>query len=365
MHQKDWFITFYFNFLRNTPLFQEMQKVFENSPWHREENVLTHTDMVVSQFISNNNNIHPKAWLLGALSCAFHDVGKPSSIQYKNSPERGDYKSFGGHELISARLWEDFAVTNWNLFKEYLLPSDICNIAWLIEHHLPYKLKKEHKLSALFANNSMRTDNVLQSILRADCWGRISDDHEMKKDDVEKWIFSFMNDSENIKFTQALYANSTNTRPSLYILIGASGCGKSTYTKQLHIENIYSLDSLRLQWYGDNYKESFDMSISDNTFTSRAQKNFKDMLTYGKDIVVDNTNVSTKRRKFYIDAASNKGYKTVAVVFPTSLQNVLDRQHTRGDKNVPSSAVISQYMSTQQPSIGEVDDIIVCDKNIV
>lgn len=370
MNIKDKFITLYFNNLRLTPLFKEMEKISEETFWHRETNILVHTDMVISQYlinpvgpITNNNN-----WILGAMACAFHDVGKPSCLEYKNSPERGDYKAFSGHELVSARLWEDYAITNWNVFKDIITPSDICNIAWLIENHLPYKLQKDYKLGNLYCHDLIST-GILTNVLLADTYGRISDDHEQKKSDVKKWIFNLSYNIENIEYVQNFMyrKNNTTTNPILYMPIGASGSGKSTFCKTLDVDenNYFSLDKIRLELYSQDYPEAYKMSCEDNKFQSKYEKIFRDILKTNKNCIVDNTNLSKNGRRFYLTNAEKNGYKTVAVVFPTDLKTIIDRQKTRSDKEIPEEVVKKQFIRLQQPSLGEFDDIIYNSQNIV
>lgn len=367
MNIKDEIITLYHNKLKLTPLFKDMEAVFENSPWHRESNVLIHTDMVFSQYISNNINLNK--WALGALACIFHDVGKPSSIEYKNSEERGDYKSFPNHELKSARLWEDFAVTNWDIFKKIITPSDICNISWLIENHLPYKFKKDHKLNNLFYHNITALDGIFKNVLLADSNGRISDNHDEKKSNVNAWINDFETNQELINFSIEYNSrlNNLKNNPKLYMLIGASGSGKSTFSKKIcnyDDTNYYSLDKIRLDLYSNNYSEAYDLSCKDSNFISKSQKIFMNMLKTNKNIIIDNTNISRKRRKFYLEHAFRHNYELIAVIFPSSLKTLINRQLIRDDKIIPEDIVIKQYMNIQQPSLGEFDKIIYHYGNI-
>lgn len=364
---ESWFKHHYFNTFQNSLLFKEMQNIFENSPWHREKNILIHTNMVVDEYIKQNDDIlelYPNVWLNGALACAFHDVGKPSSIEQKQSEERGNYVSFPGHELTSARLWEDYAFQNWNMFENVLTAKDIHVISWLIEHHLPYKVKHQDKLNNLYITNRLEAGYILSNIIRADSYGRISDDHDTKKKDVENWIYSFENNqSQNEFYRDFLYRRSLISGSILYVLIGASGCGKSTFCKEKNIENYFSLDKLRLDWYDQDYSKAWQMSCDDSKFISKSQKEFRRMVETSNDIVVDNTNLTTKRRRFYIDEAKKNNYIIVAVTFPISLEHVMLRNEFRTDKNVPKTAIYQQYMNLQQPSLGEFDEIIVESSN--
>lgn len=374
MHRKDWFAEFYFNRLRHTDEFMRMDETVEESPWHREKNVRVHTDMVVAQYMANATtteydiNTRREDWsvdtLVGALACAFHDIGKPASLTWKHSEERGDYKTFAGHELVSARLWEDFFVKNFEEFKQVMSAHDFWKVAWLIEHHLPYRISKPYKVEMLHHTLRYGFDDtdILTKILTADCWGRISDDHEAKKRDVENWVETFWRNGRSVPPMKGVSAGS----PYVTMLIGASGSGKSTFVQKTPVvdRNVFSLDRLRHKWYGEDYRVAFESSCADNTFASRSQHRFIEMLKTRENLIVDNTNTSTKSRRFYIDQARRNGYGVKAVLFPVSLETVLARQHTRGDKNVPEEAVRRQYMNLHTPSLGEFDEIVVSHNNL-
>jgi len=164
-------------------------------------------------------------------------------------------------------------------------------------------------------------------------------------------------------------------QPILFVPIGASGSGKSTLREKLLIDNpklsVFSLDNLRLEWYGDNtahtkdyYRLAFERACDDKTFNSKANARYMEMIKTGNDLYVDNTNTSAKRRRFYITEARKRGYYIQAILFPIELQEIIDRQFTRTDKDVPISAVQRMYMQLQLPSYGDFDKIIVIPSNL-
>jgi predicted kinase len=143
--------------------------------------------------------------------------------------------------------------------------------------------------------------------------------------------------------------------------MGPSGCGKSTLLKKLlktH-PNIhhYSWDLLRLEWYSSDYAKAYQMSVDDPSFNAKYMKEFKTQVLAGKTIYIDNTNLSRKRRRPFIDDARKHGYNVIGYVFPIALETVLKRQKTRGDKDVPADAVRQHYMALQGPLYGEFDHI--------
>jgi len=161
----------------------------------------------------------------------------------------------------------------------------------------------------------------------------------------------------------------TEKQPTLYVPIAASGSGKSTVCDALVQSNpemlIFSLDRLRHEWYDpDDYKKAWEASAKDSQFMSKANKLFQEMIKAGKDIFVDNTNLTPKRRSFYLAEANKNNYYTVAITFDIDLETIIARQKTRGDKEVPEKAVILQYESLTPPLHNEFDEEIDSEKII-
>lgn len=363
------FNTWYFNEFCTSQLFADMLFTVEDSPWHREANVGVHTNMVVGQFVGMAEFQWAHTDLLGALACAFHDVGKPDAEEVRHSKERGTYRRYTGHELISARLWENYAVTHWDELHDLfgLQPEDIYRVGWVIEHHLPYGVTKKDKVEAM-VRSAIETvgSDVFSRVLKADTLGKVCDDHEEKIRNNEEWVREFFSRPSHPRLLAV-------GAPVLYMLIGASGSGKSTFTVDLDATS-YSWDQLRLDWYVDKddrklpvseqYRIAFERSTKDKEFNSKVNAEFHRVLGEGGDIVIDNTNTSNKRRKFFCNEARNRGYKVVAVLFPIDLRTLISRQDTRADKSVPDEAVRRQYMGLQYPFYGDFDEIQVVSTNL-
>lgn len=380
------FIRWYFNeFADIDPLHVKMSKFSEDSPWHRERTIAVHTNMVVGEYLSRvrakfGENEWSDADLYGAFACAFHDVGKPAARTEAYKPERGTYYRYGGHELISARLWEDWAVRNWKFLEEEfgLTSHGIYATGWLIENHLPWDVKKPEKRRqlALGVKHAVRDPERFINVVQADTWGRISDDATEKRQKTEDWCNGFRHLFKEVKEEyKTRYVNPD--APIMYMPIAASGSGKSTLLNSesmdcvLDCDNVegellhFSLDKLRHDWYdADDYRNAFALACDDSDFKNKANKVFADMVKTGNSIYLDNINISKKRRANYIRQAHKYGYMVYAILLPVELQTVLDRQDTRGDKMVPLDVVKNHYMGLSLPSLGEVDRIIVYSGNL-
>lgn len=151
---------------------------------------------------------------------------------------------------------------------------------------------------------------------------------------------------------------------NLYISIGAAGSGKTSIIKKVieYIPNlkVFSFDTLRHEWYdADNYANAWKMSTEDKEFGSKANQRFRELIETNHCVFVDNTNLTPKRRKFYLIEGKKHGYTTIAITFKTvSLETLLERQLTRGDKCVPEGAVRQQYNSLVLPLFDEFDHVI-------
>jgi predicted kinase len=346
-----------------------MEQTIENSPWHREANVLVHTNMVVANYIGLVEGEWYQNDVLGAFACAFHDVGKPTAEQIKFSEARGTYRSYPGHELISARLWVDYAMSNLDVLQTYFPEfndTDIFIITWMIEKHLPYELKDVNKLEYFYLSLLEFSETTFYNVLRADAYGRISDNSDEKIARVEDWIYDTSYATN--KAAQKLIDYDDRKLPAkvLTVMIGPSGSGKSTYVaSQPGINEPFSYDALRLSEYGDptlepkeRYRQAYAAAETDATFYNRANNVFTKLIKQNHQVVmVDGINASSRKRKFFIDTARKQGYTIRAVYFLNTIDTITNRQTTRDDKELSANTILNQYFSIQAPSFGEFDEI--------
>ena len=353
----------YHNEFKTTQLFASMVNTVENSPWHREMNVGTHTDMVVSEYISRCSTVWTKPDVMGFITCVFHDVGKPSAEIWKNSEKRGDYKAYHGHELTSSRMWEDFISAD-KAFAYHLglNEHDVYGITWMIEHHVPWATKDPKKLLnyALTIKEILTKDGsyAFVNVLLSDTYGRMSDDAPDRQALAEGWVNMFVDLVLNLEDVGVV------DDKIVYIPIGPSGCGKSTHFEKLNDVEHYSWDNLRLLWYpADSYAESWEAANNDSNFKNKINSEFVRLVKSGKSIYVDNVNLSKKSRNFFTTEARKRGYKLVAVVFPITVDQLIYQQDYRTDKVINKSVYSNMYAKVQQPSYGEFDKVEVANAN--
>lgn len=150
----------------------------------------------------------------------------------------------------------------------------------------------------------------------------------------------------------------------LIMLAGIPTSGKSTYVKKLksmpYWENavVLSTDNYieeEAKRLGKTYNEIFDDTISDATRELELQLNMaKDK---GKDIIYDQTNLSKNTRRKKLNKIPSY-YKRMAVYFPVSLEEALERNKTREGKFIPESILKRMYHQFEVPTLYEPFDFI-------
>jgi gluconate kinase len=356
-----------YHLMQSSDIFYKMKCTIEGSMHHREANVLVHTYMVLNEYFDLTTHKWKLCDLEGAFACLFHDVGKPAAEVNKFSEERGHYHSYPGHELISARIWENWAVEHYGILI-YFFPcfnfQSIYNIGWMIEHHLPYDIKNKYKLECIYKTGKSIGENTFTNVLLADGRGRINDNAEAQGIRQQTWLNAYTN-----------YEGSPDViigDRHVHMIIGPSGVGKSTITNKLvndctpDVIAVFSLDKLRLDWYSDllimNPNEQYDYvheaALSDPKFNGRWQREYVNLVKSSvKMIIIDGTNLFTKHRRFFLDVARNNDIVTHAVYLTSSLKILEQRQNARTDKIVDMNIVKKQYANIQYPSYNEFDVI--------
>ena len=144
--------------------------------------------------------------------------------------------------------------------------------------------------------------------------------------------------------------------PNVYILCGAPGSGK-TYWAQHHIKPgaaYVSRDTIRFSLI----KEGEDYFSHEDEVYQIMWDQINGALSDGRDVIVDQTSLTPKSRKYLIDHLT--GYKTLnAIWIDTSLETALERNEMReGLAHVPRGVVRRMYYSFVEPSLEEGFDRI-------
>jgi predicted kinase len=157
-----------------------------------------------------------------------------------------------------------------------------------------------------------------------------------------------------------------NTTLDFIVLVGLPGSGKSTYITQLQKRKSYvviSTDDIFEELaaeVGVNYTVAF------KTFPYKDVERemfvrLKQALSQKKNIIVDQTNMTTKSRARKLSLVP-PSYKKVAVVFevdPDELERRLSKRKDETGKSIPKNVVDSMRVSYQRPSKTEGFDELI------
>ena len=159
-----------------------------------------------------------------------------------------------------------------------------------------------------------------------------------------------------------------------YILIGPAAAGKTTWVMdRLRPEDEHvSLDIYRLQFFRHTHPEHEDVQYDVAwTYCCSASKQFDEYVNgesklafavaakNGSDVYVDNTNLTAKSRKSWIQLARKHRFKVVAVEFNRTLGKVLAQNSARTDKFIPENVIKDQFYRQECVQLGsEVDDLL-------
>lgn len=145
-------------------------------------------------------------------------------------------------------------------------------------------------------------------------------------------------------------------KPTLYILCGCPGAGKSTWANNFikdHDVRYISRDEVRYSLVEEN--EAY-FSREDIVFAMFALK-VATCLSDGEDVIADATHLNKKSRRkliYGIDRQGVEEYQIIFVYFNVSYEVCCERNKLReGRKCVPEDALLSMYNNFQEPQYDE------------
>ncbi|QPX63385.1 putative polynucleotide 5' kinase and 3' phosphatase [Campylobacter phage F352] len=314
-----------------------------DNPYHLEKTVLDHTIMVlnkVEDLFKNDKDY--KVLMFGA---ALHDLGKIFTREVVTKDNGTVKVRFLNHENVGVYYACD-VLSKFNLSEE-----EIIKIIKIVAYHDIYKYDID-KLKIKFTYDDLQ---LLCKFSMCDSLGRVT--HTPKSTDIYK----------QIRLLKPYETKPIDiTKPTITMLIGVPGVGKSTLCNQY--ENVISRDDI-LMSYGktkfnlDTYSEIWsklsqdDQKEIDNIFKFKLNR----LLQQGKDIVIDKTNTSMKSRKSLLNSSSLiKNYNKVAIVMLCPYNTILERIEKRSletGKEISKDIVDNFIKSMCLPTLEEFDEI--------
>lgn len=144
-------------------------------------------------------------------------------------------------------------------------------------------------------------------------------------------------------------------RPTLYMMVGLPGSGKSSFSdNNIHgITGIkFSSDKLREELFGD---AEYDRNNNTLLF-SELHRRIKTQLLCGKNAIYDATNINKKKRVAFLRELKSIPCKKVCIIMATPYQECLKRNRLRlekGEAGVPGAVIKRMYMNWEPPHKSE------------
>lgn len=143
--------------------------------------------------------------------------------------------------------------------------------------------------------------------------------------------------------------------PTLIMMVGLVASGKSTYASQLAEKmpaTVFSSDALRKEMFGDVENQENNQKLF-----QELHKRIKECLKSGKNAIYDATNISSKRRRGFLNELKNIDCRKQCVIMVTPYEQCLENNKNR-DRVVPEWVIKNMYMKWQTPHQFEGFDVV-------
>ena len=361
------------------PWIQRMAKTPQESKWHGEGDVWTHTRMVCEELLKipayhvlpqNERDILFAAALL-------HDVAKPACTMISEGEIITPRHTVIGERLVRTILWTDFDMCGTSEKQQFR--EAVCALVryhsvplHLVDQHDPIlKLRKIASIGILVPHFTLLR---LSFLVEADIRGRISRDKDAQLENLD-----FFRDSarelgclnkapayaspncrhavlsgRNVQPEQELF---DDTWGSVIMLSGLPASGKDTYIQQ-HFSDLpmISLDAIREQ-------QGVLPTQQQGIIVAEAKERAKQYLRKHQPFVWNATCLTPAIRAKQVNLFRQYGASTRITYLETGWNELLRRNAARAD-NVPEIAIGHMLEKLTPPMVHEARDVIWhCDDN--
>ncbi len=374
------------------PLLHELEHTEQDPEWHGEGNVRIHTEMVLAALQESLDT-----WALSAeeraallVATAFHDIAKPLTTRRELiggrermvSPRHADR----GRSYLGKRL-PALGITGARLHAILGLVG---------HHHDPLRLSRRNADAGAYLRLARHASpRLLYALEQADLRGRICADLDKQlqaldfyylrceEEDVAEapprhttWAEALndafgdesaemkavahaqaVRDVENdvIHSVEEAIARSyryTKPFPTLYVMCGVAGSGKSTWA-DTHLPNAVriSLDEIRQRLFGDRRNHKHEGQV-----VQAAKQDLKQALAANRVVVWDATNLMRERRSALIELGFAYGALVRLMAFNPSQTTLLARNDQRTHA-LPPHIVERQFERFEIPYAQEAHEV--------
>ena len=149
----------------------------------------------------------------------------------------------------------------------------------------------------------------------------------------------------------------------IILLVGLPASGKSTYISKMNGKFAIVSNDLYVEKIAKKlnliYTEAFD-KINRDDVLSNTRKEFDKAIGKNKSVIVDNTNMNTKERSYFMKSTAEE-YKRIAIIFKISDAELRKRLNKRGEKTgkvIPYEVIEKMKARYEPPTTKEGFDEI-------
>ncbi|RBP42396.1 putative nucleotidyltransferase with HDIG domain [Roseimicrobium gellanilyticum] len=340
----------------------DMRSCQQDSEWHAEGDVWTHTTMVWHQveMLDEYADLDRLSQLKLLFTALLHDAGKPATTA--RDPESGRLRS-PKHSIVGASLARQ-------VLREVGCPLELREeIAHLVRYHgrPPYLLEKSAPEHEVIRLSCLLRNRLLYLFALADTRGRDTREMSRPEEALHLWQdlatelhcldapYDFANGQARFLFLRQAggnlhYIPHEDYRCAVTMMCGLPGAGKDTWlAKYRPTLPVVALDAIR---------EDLDVDATDNQghVIQEARERCRQHLRAGADFAFNATNVTTSVRKKWIDLFADYGARIEIVHIEPTLTTVL-RQNAKRPDPVPSSVIHKLAAKMEVPDITECHGI--------
>lgn len=355
--------------IEDIKLFNDLKETNQSSVWHKEGNVFNHTKLVAGSmlnvingkvtFVKNETfTDEQKVALMAAAIC--HDLGKSTTTRWDDELKEWKCKNHGleGERMTRILFFDEPNIT---------LREKVCYMVryhMALHHVYDVPSKTNERIMKLSFGPASLYEMVCLNY--ADSMGSIND--EMTESElIDKLNTVMLSDMSGVLTHEDVYQSYYGFRrkikensPTVYVMVGVAGSGKSTWINN-NIPNatIISRDIIREKLGYAKPGQKVKCSKKEESKVSEVfMEEAINTLSDGKDIVLDNMNITKRYRDAYHNdfIRFSPKYVYVYVEAPAIDDNIVRRKG-----QISENEIKRMFNSIEFPEHHEYD-VLIFDK---
>lgn len=390
-------------YIKTIPEFKAMIGCPQNTEFHKEGDVWIHTQMVTDamydlitgepylqfykELLPEQQKEFPVINFILMCAAICHDLGKPGHTEWDKSDRQWHCSNHGMHgDITVRRLFHDE--------NPYIREA----VANLVRNHMALhyigEKKDKNKIKKILSDLSATNSSLLMYVMLL-----ISDDVGSKSsvnepahiyDTIKKIVtmgtesevsmteqfgsldenyqksgkflsaFPKRHEKKQDKKSQDKSASSKDREKTLYMLVGLPGSGKDTFLSTRFKNKTFveiSRDKIRMEMGID--PRYTPIKNTEQKVNSISDKKFREAMSQGKDIVINNTNLLKKYREPFITEAVRNGYKIVIYVIEAPDIETCIRRRVKSMESKTERVIREMADSFEFPDLREAHELYV------